>query len=236
MQLNAYLSRAGICSRRKAVELIKQGSVKVNGVVVTKPGFRVSDKDRVDMQGRRVVFQEPIYIVVNKPKGYLTTVTDPRGRPTVMDLIRTATKQRVYPVGRLDQATTGLLLLTNDGGLAQQLSHPKYEVPKEYHVVLNKPFDVRDILKLKTGIRLHDGIVIVDKIMVVAGTNGHELRIQLHSGKYRVIRRLLEHIGYRVTMLDRIAYAGLVKRGLRIGGWRFLTGREIKMLKLYAVE
>lgn len=234
MQLNKYLAHAGVCSRRNAVDLIKKGLVSVNGSVVREPGYLVRETDAVMLKDKRIVLEKMVYVLLNKPKGYITAASDPTGKPTVMDLLARQISQRIYPVGRLDQTTTGLLLLTNDGQLSQRLSHPRYEVQKEYAVTLDHALDERDRAHIMRGVRLKDGLVRIDKIFQLPGTKEHQVRIVLHSGKYRVVRRLFEQLGYRVKGLDRIKYAGLTKRGLPVGGWRVLTNREIAKLKRIA--
>lgn len=228
--LNKYLSNAGACSRRQAAEYIKAGKVKVNGVVIKEPWYSVSPSDSVELNDQFVVADKKIYILLNKPKDYVTTVSDPSGRRTVIDLIQAATTKRIYPVGRLDRATTGLLLLTNDGQLTQKLAHPKNEVKKVYVVLLDRPFKFQDLQTLHSGIHLKDGIVNVDRAAYVADKK-NQIRVQLHSGKNRIVRRMFEHFGYQVIKLDRINYAGLTKRGLPVGKWRLLTSNEIQSLK-----
>jgi 23S rRNA pseudouridine2605 synthase len=231
MQLNKFLAYAAIASRRKAVELIRQGSVRVNNKVVTEPGYVVQDTDIVTVHGKRVVPKEPIYILLNKPAGYITTVSDEKGRATVMDLLGKHIEGRLYPVGRLDRNTTGLLLFTNDGELAQQLSHPRYEITKVYQVTLHKTLHEQDRQKIIKGVRLADGIVQVDRISHPLGPRKNVVRLTLHSGKYRVVRRLFQAVGYQVKKLDRIQYATLTKRGLPVGGWRQLSQQEVNTLK-----
>jgi len=231
MPLNKYLSFAGICSRRKAVEFIKAGLVKVNGQVVKIPERRVAEDDKVYFKHKLIVPDKKVYVLLNKPKDYVTTVSDQRGRKTVIDLVKDATKKRIYPVGRLDRATTGLLLLTNDGQLTQQLAHPKYQVKKVYTVVLNRPLGFSDLQKIRDGIKLKDGFIKVDRIATIAGKRKTHVRVELHSGKNRIVRRIFEHFGYGVVKLDRVNYAGLTKRGVYLGKWRLLTSSEVKQLK-----
>ncbi len=231
MQLNKYLAHAGVCSRRNAVELIKKRLVTVNGTVIKDPAHYVKASDRVVVRGKPVVLEKPIYILLNKPKGYITAVTDQTGKQTVIDLLDKSVRQRVYPVGRLDQTTTGLLLLTNDGELAQRLAHPRYEVRKEYHVMLDKAFSERDLKRIKAGVRLKDGLIKIDKIFLPVGAKKHYVRLIIHSGKYRVVRRVFEQLGYKVNALDRVAFAGLTKKGLPVGGWRMLNKRDVEKLK-----
>jgi len=231
MPLNKYLSFAGICSRRKAVEFIKAGLVKVNGEVVKIPERRVADDDKVQFKNKLIVPDKKIYVLLNKPKDYVTTLSDQQDRKTVMDLVGGATKKRIYPVGRLDRATTGLLLITNDGQLTQKLAHPKYEVKKVYAVVLNRPLKFDDLKQIHDGVKLKDGATKVDRIHHVVGKSKTHVKVELHSGKNRIVRRLFEHFGYGVVKLDRINYAGLTKRGIKLGQWRLLTSAEIKQLK-----
>lgn len=231
--LNKYLSTAGVCSRRKAVDLIKSGVVRVNDTVVKQPYYQVAKGDRVEVDGVPVTAKTKkyVYIVMNKPAECITAVSDDRGRRTVIDLLGSQVRERVYPVGRLDWETTGVILLTNDGDLAQKLGHPSYEVEKEYHVTLNKPLTWDDMHEIKKGVRLSDGLVKIDNIAFVHGKRKNYVRVTLHSGKYRVIRRLFKKLGYEVDLLDRARFAYLNTRGLRKGGWRYLTDREVERLK-----
>ena len=231
MPLNKFLSFAGVCSRRKAVEFIKAGLVKVNGSVVKIPERRVAEDDQVQLKNRLLVPDKKIYILLNKPRDYVTTLSDQQDRKTVIDLVRSATKKRIYPIGRLDRATTGILLLTNDGELTQKLAHPKYEVKKVYNVVLNRPLKFEDLKELHTGVTLKDGIAKVDRIHNLTGKSKTHVKVELHSGKNRIVRRIFEHFGYGVVKLDRSNYAGLTKRGVRLGQWRLLTRTEILQLK-----
>ncbi len=228
--LNKFLAQAGVCSRRKAVELIEQGSVSVNGVVITEPGHKVTTKDKIMVQGKLLRSQTYVYILLNKPKDYITTVSDERDRKTVMDLLGNEVTQRVYPVGRLDRKTTGLLLLTNDGELAQALAHPKYEIEKVYHVTLDRLLTAADMRQIGQGVMLSDGQVIVDECYYLSSTK-KSVSITVHSGKNRVIRRLFEELGYEVKKLDRVEYAGLTTQGLPLGQWRYLTASEVALLK-----
>lgn len=231
MKLNAYISHAGVCSRRKAADLVKQGSVTVNGKEERDPSYEVQELDRVMALGRRIKAEPFVYILLNKPKGYVTTAQDERGRTTVLDLLGKEVKERVYPVGRLDRDSTGALLLTNDGTLAHTLAHPRYQVAKTYHVTVNKDIDDKTIELIKRGVCLEDGRVTVDAISFCSATYRQTVRIVLHSGKNRVIRRMFEALGFYVDKLDRIAYGGLTLRGLPRGGWRYLTGSELEKLK-----
>ncbi len=231
MQLNKYLAQAGICSRRKAVELIKQGLVRVNGTIVTEPAYEVAQKDLVMVGKKRVMQEEKKYVLLNKPKGYITTVSDEKGRRTVMDLLGKSIKQRLYPIGRLDINTTGVLLLTNDGELAQRLSHPRYTVAKVYHATLDRALDERNRKSIQAGIRLSDGRAKVDAISMPFGVKKNQVRVTLHSGRYRIVRRIFEHLGYQVRKLDRVRYAHLDKKGLPVGMWRMLSRKELAQLK-----
>lgn len=226
--LNAFIASAGVCSRRKAVDLIKAGVVTVNGIVRTDPGCRVSFKDIVKVQGALVKSSEEfVYIILNKPRDYITTCSDEKGRKTVMDLLDGVT-ETVFPIGRLDRNTTGLLLFTNDGAFAQTLSHPSNIILKEYMVTTHIPIEQKDLDQIKKGVTLDDGFVSVDGCKQI---DLHTAQITLHSGKYRIIRRIFEHFGYEVIRLDRTMYAGLTKKGLTLGSWRYLRQDEVGMLK-----
>jgi len=231
VRLNKYIANAGICSRREADKLIEAGVVKVNGETVTTLGYKVKPTDIVEVEGQKIKNEKKVYILLNKPKDYLTTTKDPQNRKTVMELIKDAVKERVFPVGRLDRQTTGLLLFTNDGELADKLMHPKSNVPKLYHVTLDKNFSGSDFEKLIKGIELEDGFIKPDALSYVMGKK-NELGIQIHSGKNRIIRRMFEHLGYDVIKLDRVMYAGLTKKNLPRGKWRFLTEKEVNFLKM----
>ena len=232
IRLNKYLADCGICSRREADDLIKAGCVTVNGEVITTMGFRVKPTDKV-MYGTQTLNREKLrYILLNKPKGYITTADDPEGRETVMELVRDACSERIFPVGRLDKNTTGLLLLTNDGDLAKKLTHPSSEVSKLYHVVLDKPLTKNDMLRIADGIELDDGFIAADEIAYDEDDDSKKgIGIQLHSGRNRIVRRIFEHLGYEVQKLDRVMFAGLDKYKLPRGEWRFLTDQEVRMLK-----
>ena len=230
-QLNKVLSNAGIASRRSCAELIKEGTVKVNGKVVTEPGYRVKEKDQVFFKGKKIESGRKQYILLNKPKDTITTTSDERGRKTVMELIEKATPERVFPVGRLDRKTMGVLLFTNDGELAQKLSHPSGNVRKVYEVTLDRELSVEDMKKVADGILLEDGLAAIDEIAYSHPTNNCVIGIELHSGKNRIVRRIFEKLGYRVEKLDRVSYAGLTKKQLQRGKWRFLTPFEVNLLK-----
>ncbi len=232
--LSKYVAHTGVCSRRKAALLIKNGFVTVNNQIVVEPGNKISQSDEVKVRGKIVrPEQAAIYILLNKPKDYITTLSDQAGRRTIIDLIKPDIVQRVYPVGRLDRNTTGLLLLTNDGVLANALAHPRYQVEKVYHVALEVPLQEHDLKKIKSGVELEDGTVVVDAVHFIPNKQKNHLRLVLHSGKYRVLRRLFKKLGYTVAKLDRVKYAGLTKKMLPIGAWRYLTDKEIELLKKY---
>lgn len=233
MVLNRFLAMAGVCSRRKAVAEIEAGIVKVNDIVVKDPAYKVQAKDRVLYKDKSIVLEEKEYIVLNKPEGFVTTVSDEMNRATVMDLLQDKRlyKKRLFPVGRLDLHTTGLLLMTNDGALAQQLAHPKFQVSKTYKAVLDQDLTSEDFEKIKAGIKLEDGFVRVDKLFFAKRPNRKKIIVEIHSGKNRIVRRIFKALGYNVTELERIGYAGLTKQALPKGCWRFLNKKEIGMLK-----
>jgi 23S rRNA pseudouridine2605 synthase len=234
-RLNKFISNAGICSRRKADEYIQNGYVTVNDTVVYEMGHKITPKDVVKFKGKKVISEKKIYVLLNKPRGYITTTSDELDRKTVMELVKDASaKLRIYPVGRLDRNTTGLLLLTNDGELAQQLSHPSSEVTKVYQAELNKPLTEADRLKIKAGLQLEDGLAQIDEIeyTLPRGDDKH-VGIELHIGKNRIVRRIFEHLGYDVEKLDRVLYAGLTKKNLPRGKWRFLEEKELIFLKYF---
>ena len=230
-RLNKYLSNAGICSRREADDLIKAGTVSVNGKVITEMGFKVGPTDKITYAGETLRHQKKIYLMLNKPKDYITTTDDPQERRTVMELIAGACKERVYPVGRLDRNTTGLLLFTNDGELATKLMHPKFGIKKVYQVTLDKNLRTEDFQQLTEGVELEDGFIKPDELSYING-NKKELGIEIHSGRNRIVRRIFEHIGYDVVKLDRVVFAGLTKKDLPRAKWRFLTDKEIGFLKM----
>ena len=232
IRLNRYISNSGVCSRREADELIKMGLVTVNGTVVTEMGHKVDRKDVIKYDGKTLRAEKPVYILMNKPKGFLTTTKDPQDRNTVMQIIAESVKERVYPVGRLDRNTTGLLLLTNDGELADKLMHPSYNVKKIYKVDLDKPITKADFDKIKKGIHLEEGKAVVDDLAIVSPDN-KTIGIEIHIGWNRVIRRIFESLGYEVVKLDRSVYAGLDKKDLSRGHWRHLTREEVVRLKHY---
>lgn len=235
--LNKFIAHTGLCARRTAVEYIKAGEVSVNGNIVTEPGFKVSEKDSVKYKGKKLLLQQaPVYILLNKPKGYITTTHDPQERKTVMELVARATPERIYPVGRLDRGTSGLLLLTNDGELAQQLAHPSHEIRKIYHVTLDKALTKHHFEKIAAGIELEDGIATVDMLAYEDVDDKKQIGVEIHSGKNRIVRRIFESLGYEVQMLDRVIYAGLTKKNLPRGKWRMLTPREVILLKHFRAK
>lgn len=225
--LNKYLAHAGIDSRRKTVELIKDEMIRINGKIVTDPAYRVMPKDHVKVGNKLVSAEARTYILLNKPVGFVTTVSDDKGRPTVMSLLPRTIKARLYPVGRLDRDTTGLLLMTNDGELTQRLAHPRFEVQKVYRVLLDKPLEHAHLEEIKAGVRLSDGRVYVDRVAPMSGTRAKAVIVTLHSGRYRVVRRLFEHFGYEVKALDRFKFADLTQDDLSVGMWRHLTPHEV---------
>ncbi|HYC39537.1 MAG TPA: pseudouridine synthase [Chitinophagaceae bacterium] len=234
MPLNKFIAHSGICARRDAAELVKLGKVSVNGEIVREPGFRVSQRDEVRVNGKPVrPIGRQVYILLNKPKDYITTTDDPQKRKTVLDLVRSAIGERVFPVGRLDRNTSGVLLLTNDGELAQQLTHPRNEVKKIYAVTLDKPLLKQDFDQILKGVPLSDGVATVDALAYADTRDKKQLGLELHSGRNRIVRRIFEHFGYDVKQLDRVMFAGLTKKNLNRGKWRFLTEKEVRDLKYF---
>ena len=231
IRLNKYLANAGVCSRREADEYIQKGEVTVNGQVVTELGTKVKRSDEVKFHDQPVTIEKKVYILLNKPKDCVTTSDDPQQRKTVMDIVKDACPERIYPVGRLDRNTTGVLLLTNDGELASKLTHPKFLKKKVYHVFLDKNVAVEDLQKIADGIELEDGEVHADAIEYADESDHSQVGIEIHSGKNRIVRRIFEHLGYHVVKLDRVQFAGLTKKNLRRGDWRFLTEQEVEMLR-----
>jgi 23S rRNA pseudouridine2605 synthase len=232
LPLNKYVAHAGVSSRRAAAALVKDGKVTVNGLVVTDPGTKVLYTDTVKVGGKKVtVSSHFVYILLNKPKDFLTTTTDPQGRKTVQQLISKATEERVYPIGRLDRNTSGVLLFTNDGDLAQKLSHPKNEMKKIYHVGLDKPLTKQHFEKIMGGMELEDGPARVDEMAYADPKDKTQIGLEIHSGKNRIVRRIFAALGYDVKTLDRVMYAGLTKKNVQRGNWRFLTEKEIRALK-----
>lgn len=231
IRLNRFIANSGVCSRRDADEFIRNGLVKVNGEVVTDMGVKVSWQDDVRFKNRKLTAEKKVYILMNKPKDYVTTLEDPHAEHTVIELLGEAVQQRVYPVGRLDKATTGVLLLTNDGELAGKLTHPKYKRKKVYHVFLDRDVTKNDLFRLTEGIELEDGTVAADAVSYADEEDRSQIGIELHSGQNRVVRRMFESLGFKVKKLDRVYFAGLTKKNLRRGQWRFLTEKEVSMLK-----
>lgn len=236
IRLNKYLANAGVCSRREADEYITAGVVSVNGEVVTELGTKIKRSDEVKFHDQPVTIERKVYVLLNKPKDCVTTSEDPRERKTVMDCVKGACKERIYPVGRLDRNTTGVLLLTNDGDLASKLTHPKYLKKKIYHVHCDKNVAQADLDKIAAGITLDDGEIHADSISYASDTDKSQVGIEIHSGKNRIVRRIFESLGYRVTKLDRVFFAGLTKKNLRRGQWRYLTEKEVNMLRMGAFE
>lgn len=231
-RLNKFVALSGICSRRKAAELVKDGKVKVNQQVIVNPGFEVTKDDVVEYNGKKLIPQlDKVYILMNKPKNTITTSSDEKGRRTVLDLIGDKVPQRIFPVGRLDRATTGLLMLTNDGDLAHKLSHPSSNVRKIYHAVLDKPLLPKDLERIKKGIQLDEGVAIVDGVSFLDDKPKNYVGIEIHIGWNRIIRRIFEQLNYDVVKLDRVYFAGLTKKDLKRGWFRHLNGKEIIMLK-----
>ena len=232
MPLNKYLAHCGVCSRRDAVTLVKEAKVKVNGIVATEPGYKVLSTDEVSFNGKKLfVTKNLVYILLNKPKDYITTTDDPQGRKTVLQLTKAATLERIYPIGRLDRNTSGVLLMTNDGELTQKLSHPSYEVKKIYEAKLDKPLSKADFDKIANGLILEDGLVQVDSLAYADARDKSVIGIEIHSGRNRIVRRIFEWLGYDVKGLDRVMYANLTKKNVERGKWRFLSEKEIRLLK-----
>lgn len=232
IRLNKFISNSGVCSRREADDLIRMGLITVNGKSITEMGYKVKPGDDVRYEGKKLTAESMVYILLNKPKGYITTTDDPQERNTVMQIIAGACKQRVYPVGRLDRNTSGLLLLTNDGDLTDKLTHPSYNVKKIYKVELDKPLTKADFQKVREGVQLEEGKAMIDDLAVVS-EDGKTIGIEIHIGWNRVIRRIFEALGYEVVKLDRSVYAGLDKKDLPRGHWRFLRQEEVIRLKHY---
>ena len=236
LRLNKYLANAGVCSRREADEFIQAGLVTVNGEVVTELGTKILRTDEVKFHDAPVTLEKKVYVLLNKPKDYVTTSDDPQQRKTVMDLVKDVCPERIYPVGRLDRNTTGVLLLTNDGDLASKLTHPKFLKKKVYHVHLDKNLTAHDMDQIREGITLEDGEIKADAVEYADDRDKAQVGIEIHSGKNRIVRRIFESLGYRVTKLDRVQFAGLTKKNLRRGDWRFLTEKEVDMLRMGAFE
>ena len=236
LRLNKFLANAGVCSRREADEFIQAGLVTVNGEVVTELGTKILRTDEVKFHDAPVTLEKKVYVLLNKPKDYVTTSDDPQQRKTVMDLVKDVCPERIYPVGRLDRNTTGVLLLTNDGDLASKLTHPKFLKKKVYHVHLDKNLTAHDMDQIREGITLEDGEIKADAVEYADDRDKAQVGIEIHSGKNRIVRRIFESLGYRVTKLDRVQFAGLTKKNLRRGDWRLLTEKEVDMLRMGAFE
>jgi len=231
-RLNKYISNSGICSRREADTYIRSGSATVNGKIITEMGYQVKPTDIVKFDDVVITPETKRYVLLNKPKNFITSMDDEKGRKTVMDLIRRASKERIYPVGRLDRLTTGLLMFTNDGEMAKKLTHPKHEVRKLYHATLDKKLSLSDLHKISENFVLDGKMVFVDKISYIDDKPKFEIGIEIHSGRNRIVRRIFEHFGYKVTKLDRVVFAGLTKKNLGRGVWRHLTEQEVNNLKM----
>jgi len=232
MPLNKFIAHCGVTSRRDAVSLITDGKVSVNKKVITEPGFKVNEKDDIFYNGKKLfITKNLVYILLNKPKDYITTTDDPQNRKTVLQLTKNATDQRIYPIGRLDRNTSGVLLLTNDGALTQELTHPSFNVKKVYEVKLDKPLTKADFEKILNGIKLEDGEIFADALAYADPKDKSVIGIELHSGRNRIVRRIFEHLGYDVKGLDRVMYANLTKKNVERGRWRYLSEKEIRLLK-----
>lgn len=232
IRLNRYIANAGLCSRREADTFIATGCVTVNGNIISEMGYQVKPGDEVSFNGKIINSERKVYLLLNKPKGYVTTVEDPHAEKTVMDLIKNACPERIYPVGRLDRNTTGLLLFTNDGDLTKRLTHPKYERKKIYHVFLDKKVTTAHLQEIVDGVTLEDGFVAADSVSYVSDEDKKQVGIEIHSGKNKVVRRIFELLGYKVVKLDRVYFCGLTKKNLPRGKWRFLTKDEVSLLKM----
>ena len=232
IRLNKFISNSGICSRREADTYIEHGSVTVNGNLITEMGYKVQPNDDVRFDGTSISPEKKKYVLLNKPKNYITTMDDERGRKTVMELVSNAAKERIYPVGRLDRMTTGLLLFTNDGELAKKLTHPKHDVKKLYHASLDKKLDLKDLQKLRGEVIIEGKKVFIDAVSYVEGQSKTEVGIEIHSGRNRIVRKIFEHVGYKVVKLDRVLFAGLTKKNLPRGRWRELTKQELANLQM----
>jgi 23S rRNA pseudouridine2605 synthase len=232
MPLNKFIAHSGICGRREAAEMVKKGVVKVNGETIAEPGYKVTAKDEVKVNGKKIFrAKNLVYILLNKPKDYITTTDDPQGRKTVLDLISRASPERVYPVGRLDRNTSGVLLFTNDGELAQKLTHPSNEIKKVYHATLNKALEKKDFEQILKGVVLEDGPASVDALAYADAKDKTQIGLEIHSGRNRIVRRIFESLGYDVKNLDRVIFAGLTKKNIERGKWRFLSEKEVRDLK-----
>lgn len=232
IRLNRYIANAGVCSRREADKYIAAGLITVNNKVVTGMGVKVRMSDDIRLNGKRLNAEKKVYLLLNKPKGYVTTTDDPKAGPTVMELLGNACSERIYPVGRLDKNTTGVLLFTNDGELSDRLTHPSHNVKKIYHVTLDKPLTKKDLVLIADGIDLEDGPVAADAIGYADPENKADLGLEIHSGRNRIVRRIFESLGYRVRKLDRVYFAGLTKKNLPRGKWRMLSKKEVSFIKM----
>jgi 23S rRNA pseudouridine2605 synthase len=232
IRLNKFIATSGICSRREADELIKTGVISVNNKIVTELGTKVNPRDVIRYNNERIKSERLVYLLLNKPKDYITTVKDPFAKRTVLEITRNACRERIYPVGRLDKNTTGVLLLTNDGELTKTLTHPRYNKAKIYHVTLDKSLSKYHFQQILKGIDLEDGIIQADALSYTDANDKKKIGIEIHSGRNRIVRRIFEHLGYRIRRLDRVYFAGLTKKGLTRGKWRFLTDKEIAILKM----
>jgi 23S rRNA pseudouridine2605 synthase len=233
MRLNKYLANAGIAARRKCDELIRQGLVKVNGNTVTEPGFRIKKDDSISFRDKKVFTGKKYYVLLNKPRDFITTTDDEHERKTVMDLIKNASPERLYPVGRLDRNTSGVLLLTNDGELTEKLTHPSKKVKKIYEVRLDRALPLSEMEKISRGVQLEDGLASIDEIAYADPRDRRVIGIEIHMGKNRIVRRIFEHFGYRIERLDRTYFAGLTKKNLQRGHWRHLSEQEVRQLKYF---
>ncbi len=236
IRLNKYIAQSGVCSRREADRYIEQGQIEVNGKIITELGAKVKSSDSVRFNGKTLNPERLVYVLLNKPKDCVSTVSDPHAKLTVMGLVKNACNERIYPVGRLDRNTTGVLLLTNDGELAKKLTHPSHNKLKVYHVFLDKNLTQSDFKTILEGVELDDGFICPDNLSYVSSDIKDELGIELHSGKNRIVRRIFEHLGYKVVKLDRVYFAGLTKKNLPRGRWRHLTEQEVSMLKMGAYK
>jgi 23S rRNA pseudouridine2605 synthase len=232
MRLNRFIANAGICSRREADKYIVAGTVTVNGKVVTELGVKVKMSDDIRFDGRKLNAEKKVYLLLNKPKDYVTTTEDPHAEQTVMDLVNDACDERIYPVGRLDKTTTGVLLFTNDGELSDKLTHPSHRIKKIYQVTLDKPLIKNHLVQIADGIELEDGLIAADAISYIDQNAKNEIGIEIHSGRNRIVRRIFEHLGYKVRKLDRVFFAGLTKKNISRGKWRFLSNKEVQFLKM----
>lgn len=232
IRLNKYIANSGICSRREADELITQGLVEVNGKVISELGYQVQKTDRVVFDGQGITPEKPVYVLLNKPKGYISTTKDEKMRKTVMDLVANASPYRLFPVGRLDRSTTGVILLTNDGHMTKKLTHPSFNMKKIYHVTLDRKISKEDMQAIADGIRLEEGVAEVDAISYIDGKPKNEVGIEIHIGWNRVVRRIFQKMGYEVEALDRVMFAGLTKKNVKRGYWRILTDLEVNNLKM----